>query len=64
MVVWSFQRRSFGLLTSNIVPSPHYNRSRIRTAKWTEECFIYTNATNKLQYLVGEQTHTINHTDQ
>ncbi|KDN46808.1 putative SEC27-coatomer complex beta subunit [Tilletiaria anomala UBC 951] len=37
---------------------------QIRTAKWTDECLIYTTASNKLQYLVGEQTHTINHTDQ
>lgn len=35
----------------------------IRTAKWTGECFIYTNSNFRVQYLVGEQTHTINHTD-
>ena len=35
----------------------------VRTAKWTGECFIYTNAQNRIQYLVGEQTYTINHTD-
>lgn len=35
----------------------------VRTAKWTGECFIYTNSNNRVQYLVGEQTHTINHTD-
>ncbi|PWN50666.1 putative SEC27-coatomer complex beta subunit [Violaceomyces palustris] len=35
----------------------------IRTARWSGECFIYTNSTNRLQYLVGEQTHTINHSD-
>jgi coatomer subunit beta' len=35
----------------------------IRTAKWTGECLIYTNAQNRIQYLVGEQTYTINHTD-
>lgn len=35
----------------------------VRTAKWTGECFLYTNSNNRVQYLVGEQTHTINHTD-
>ena len=35
----------------------------VRTAKWTGECFIYTNSNNRLQYLVGEQTHTITHSD-
>lgn len=35
----------------------------VRTAKWTGECFVYTNANHRIQYLVGEQTHTINHTD-
>ncbi|SAM78660.1 probable SEC27-coatomer complex beta subunit [Ustilago bromivora] len=35
----------------------------VRTAKWTGECFLYTNSTNRLQYLVGEQTHTITHSD-
>ena len=25
--------------------------------------FVYTNANHRIQYLVGEQTHTINHTD-
>ncbi|PWZ03410.1 hypothetical protein BCV70DRAFT_184348 [Testicularia cyperi] len=34
-----------------------------RTAKWTGECLLYTNSTNRLQYLVGEQTHTITHAD-
>ncbi|KAN0060893.1 Coatomer subunit beta' [Thecaphora frezii] len=35
----------------------------VRTAKWTGDCFIYTNSTNRLQYLVGEQIHTITHSD-
>ncbi|EPQ28189.1 uncharacterized protein PFL1_04017 [Pseudozyma flocculosa PF-1] len=35
----------------------------LRTAKWTGECFIYTNSTHRLQYLVGEQIHTITHSD-
>lgn len=35
----------------------------VRSAKWTEECLIYTTSNNKLQYLVGDQTYTISHTD-
>jgi len=35
----------------------------VKTAKWTGECFIYTNSLNRLQYLVGEQTSTVAHTD-
>ena len=34
----------------------------VRTAKWVGDVFIYTTA-NRLQYLVGEQTYTINHID-
>ncbi|PWN42990.1 putative SEC27-coatomer complex beta subunit [Ceraceosorus guamensis] len=36
----------------------------IRTAKWTGECLLYTNGQNRIQYLVGEHTYTINHSDQ
>ena len=35
----------------------------VRTAKWVGDCFMYTTAQNKLNYLVGGQTHTINHFD-
>lgn len=35
----------------------------VRTAKWTGECFIYTNSINRIQYLVGESTYTVNHTE-
>ncbi|WVQ76552.1 hypothetical protein IAR50_006222 [Cryptococcus sp. DSM 104548] len=35
----------------------------VKTSKWIGDCFIYTNSTNRLNYLVGEQPHTINHFD-
>ncbi|KAE8236491.1 hypothetical protein A4X06_0g9533, partial [Tilletia controversa] len=34
-----------------------------RTARWTGECFMYTTASNRLQYLIGEQTNTVHHSD-
>jgi coatomer subunit beta' len=34
----------------------------VRTAKWVGDVCIYT-TTNRLQYLVGEQTYTITHID-
>ncbi|KAK9379823.1 coatomer WD associated region-domain-containing protein [Kockiozyma suomiensis] len=36
----------------------------VRTGKWVGDCFIYTTATNRLNYLVGEQTYTVSHFDQ
>jgi coatomer subunit beta' len=36
----------------------------IRTGEWVGDCFIYTNSTNRLNYLVGDQTYTIAHFDQ
>ncbi|KAJ5666927.1 hypothetical protein N7462_011336 [Penicillium macrosclerotiorum] len=36
----------------------------VRTAEWVGDCFIYTNSTNRLNYLVGDQTYTISHFDQ
>ncbi|KAK9458870.1 coatomer WD associated region-domain-containing protein [Lipomyces oligophaga] len=36
----------------------------IRTGRWVGDCFIYTTATNRLNYLVGEQTYTISHSDE
>lgn len=36
----------------------------VRTGQWVGDCFIYTNATNRLNYLVGDQTYTISHFDQ
>ncbi|KAL7800317.1 coatomer WD associated region domain-containing protein [Trichoderma ceciliae] len=35
----------------------------IRTGEWVGDCFIYTNNTNRLNYLVGDQTYTISHFD-
>lgn len=35
----------------------------IRTGVWVGDCFIYTNSTNRLNYLVGDQTYTISHFD-
>ncbi|KAK3070643.1 Coatomer subunit beta' [Teratosphaeriaceae sp. CCFEE 6253] len=36
----------------------------VRTGQWIGDCFVYTNATNRLNYLVGDQTYTIAHFDQ
>ncbi|MCJ1334425.1 hypothetical protein MMC10_011134 [Thelotrema lepadinum] len=36
----------------------------VRTGQWVGDSFIYTNSTNRLQYLVGDQTYTISHFDQ
>ncbi|RGB39282.1 coatomer WD associated region-domain-containing protein [Rhizophagus diaphanus] len=35
----------------------------IKTGTWVGDCFIYTNAVNRLNYLVGAQTFTISHFD-
>lgn len=35
----------------------------VRTGEWVGDCFIYTNSTNRLNYLVGDQTHTVSHFD-
>lgn len=36
----------------------------VRTGEWVGDCFVYTNSTNRLNYLVGDQTYTIAHFDQ
>lgn len=36
----------------------------IHTGQWVGDCFIYTNSTNRLNYLVGDQTYTVSHFDQ
>lgn len=36
----------------------------VRTGQWVGDCFMYTNSTNRLNYLVGDQTYTISHFDQ
>jgi coatomer subunit beta' len=39
------------------------NICSVRTGTWVGDCFIYTNSTNRLNYLVGDQTYTISHFD-
>ena len=36
----------------------------VRTGQWVGDCFIYTNSTNRLNYLVGDKTYTVSHFDQ
>ena len=36
----------------------------VRAGQWVGDCFIYTNSTNRLNYLVGDQTYTVSHFDQ
>ena len=36
----------------------------VRTGQWVGDCFVYTNGTNRLNYLVGDQTYTVSHFDQ
>lgn len=36
----------------------------MRTGQWVGDCFVYTNSTNRLNYLVGDQTYTVSHFDQ
>ena len=36
----------------------------VKTGQWVGDCFIYTNGTNRLNYLVGDQTYTVSHFDQ
>lgn len=36
----------------------------VRTGEWVGDCFIYTNSTNRLNYLVGDQSYTVSHFDQ
>lgn len=37
--------------------------SSVKTAIWVGDCFIYTDSSNRLNYLVGEETYTISHFD-
>jgi len=41
----------------------HEISEKVRTAIWVGDCFIYTNANNRLNYCVGGQTVTISHLD-
>jgi coatomer subunit beta' len=36
----------------------------VRTGEWVGDCFLYTSSTNRLNYLVGDQTYTVSHFDQ
>ena len=40
------------------------DKGSVRTGQWVGDCFVYTNSTNRLNYLVGDQTYTISHFDQ
>lgn len=35
----------------------------VKTAKWIGDCFIYTNAANRLNYFVGSETYPITQFD-
>ncbi|KAK5150171.1 Coatomer subunit beta' [Recurvomyces mirabilis] len=35
----------------------------VRTGQWIGDCFVYTSVSNRLNYLVGDQTYTISHFD-
>jgi hypothetical protein len=35
----------------------------VQTGKWIGDCFVYTTSANRLNYVVGGQTHTITHFD-
>ncbi|KAK4053418.1 Coatomer subunit beta' [Microbotryomycetes sp. JL201] len=35
----------------------------VRTGKWIGDCFVYTTGANRLNYVVGGQTHTVTHFD-
>jgi coatomer subunit beta' len=52
-----------GNLTAYIHDISHADSLSVRTGEWVGDCFIYTNSTNRLNYLVGDQTYTISHFD-
>jgi len=33
----------------------------VKTSKWIGDCFIYTNAAKRLNYLIGNETQTVTH---
>lgn len=49
--------------TSLIVANHWTPEFSVRTGEWIGDCFIYTNSTNRLNYLVGDQTYTVSHFD-
>ena len=51
-------------MVSRCVKLPLANKLySVRTGEWVGDCFIYTNSTNRLNYLVGDQTYTVSHFD-
>lgn len=58
LLLRSPKREGFArLVIALMVPS-------VKTSKWVGDCFIYTNSTNRLSYMIGDQSHVINHFDQ
>lgn len=41
----------------------NYSIDSVRTGEWVGDCFFYSNSTNRLNYLVGDQTYTVSHFD-
>jgi coatomer subunit beta' len=41
----------------------HEVTERVRTAQWAGDCFVYTSASNRLNYCVGGEIFTISHLD-
>ena len=39
-------------------------QNSVKTGKWVGDCFIYTTATNRLNYFVGTESYTITPYDQ
>ena len=35
----------------------------VKTAKWVGDCFIYTTASNRINYFVGNESYTISPSD-
>ncbi len=35
----------------------------VKTCKWIGDCFIYTNAANRLSYLIGSEAQVVTHFD-
>lgn len=54
-----------GKPSPSILISPYTDKDKnsVRTGQWVGDCFVYTNSTNRLNYLVGDQTYTISHFD-
>lgn len=65
--VSEINERWVGFLLSLCYYITHANRGNhpfsVKTGCWVGDCFIYTNSTNRLNYLVGGQTSTLSHFD-